>query len=230
MKARVLFFTMLSLFAILTGCLNESGADADRVKTVEMTFYAETGYAKPILSSVWMDVLIYSESDDPQRRTLSNTIIEGFDFLNDFERGYEYTCKAQKVWMNNPPMDVSSIKYVFAGSLEKKKVIVGNREEDLELIVMPGTVKYVMNTFKNMEAALPYVYDAMFCSDTNTNIGTDELGRYVLPEIEGFEFESGYQYILNVKKITKSDPYALRFVLIDVKDKKQAEMPEWLKY
>ena len=45
-----------------------------------------------------------------------------------------------------------------------------------------------------------------------------------------FEFESGYEYILNVKKITHANPYSLRFVLIDIKDKQKADMPEWLKH
>ena len=74
------------------------------------------------------------------------------------------------------------------------------------------------------------VYDALFCGDTKTNIGMNGAIWYVLKEIEGFEFESGYEYILNVKKITHANPYSLRFVLIDIKDKQKADMPAWLKY
>ena len=37
--------------------------------------------------------------------------------------------------------------------------------------------------------------------------------------IEGFDFESDYEYILSVKKITQADPYLLRYVLLDIKNK-----------
>ena len=155
-------------------------------------------------------------------------LFRSFDF--EYERGYEYTFKAKKVWMSNPPMDVSSIKYVFVGPLEKKKVIVENNEENIELLVVSETVKYVPNYPIEYEDEIPVVYDALFCGDTKTNIGMNGAIWYVLKEIEGFEFESGYEYILNVKKITHSNPYSLRFVLIDIKDKQKADMPEWLKH
>jgi len=226
---RVVLFTV-SLFFVYTAffsCLNEN-EDKDKVKMVEMTIYPETGYAKPVLSSVWSDCLVYMESDDKQEQTLTSTITEGFDF--EYERGYEYTFKAEKVWMSNPPMDVSSIKYIFVGPLEKKKVIVENNEENIELLVVAETVKYVPNYPIEYEGERPVVYDALFCGDTKTNIGMNGAICYVLKEIEGFEFESGYEYILNVKKITQANPYSLRFVLIDIKDKQKADMPEWLKH
>ena len=142
-----------------------------------------------------------------------SSITEGFDF--EFERGYEYTFKAKKVWMSNPPVDGSSIKYKFIGPLEKKKIVVENSEGNIELLVVSETVKYVPSFPIEYENEIPVIYDALFCGNTKTNIGTDWANLYVLKEIEGFDFESGYEYILNVKKITQANPYSLRFVLID---------------
>ena len=226
MKKMYLWLCLTLLCLNFSGCLHEG---EDKVKMVEMTIYPETGYVRPILSPVWTDCLVYMESDEKQKQTLTSAITEGFDF--EYERGYEYKFKAKKVWMSNPPQDVSSIKYVFAGSLEKKKIIVENNEENIELLVVSETVKYVPNYYPiEYENGIPVVYDALFCSDTKTNIGMNGAIWYVLKEIEGFEFERGYEYILNVKKITHANPYSLRFVLIDVKDKQKADAPEWLKY
>jgi len=224
---RVVLFTVC-LFFVFTAFYSCSNEDEDKVKMVEMTIYPETGYARPNESPFWSDCLVYFESDDKQKKTLTSTITEGFDF--EYERGYEYTFKAKKVWMGNPPMDVSSIKYVFVGPLEKKKAIVKDNEENIELLVVSETVKYGPNYPVEYEDERPVVYDALFCGDTKTNIGMNGAIWYVLKEIEGFEFESGYEYILNVKKITHANPYSLRFVLIDIKDKQKADMPAWLKY
>ena len=225
MKRMFLFaVNLIFVFTTFYSCLNED-EDKDKVKMVEMTIYPETSYLKPILSPVWSDCLVYSESDDKQKQTLTSIITEGFDF--EYERGFEYTFKAKKVWMSNPPADVSSIKFIFVGPLEKKKVIVENNEENIELLVAPETVKYAPNYPTEFGNDRPY--DALFCSDTKTDIGMNGAIWYVLKEIEGFEFEAGYEYILNVKKITHANPYSLRFVLIDIKDKQKADMPEWLK-
>ena len=216
MKKVYLLLCLLLLIMNFWSCTNDEDKvkDEDRVKMVEMTIYPETGYTQPVLRPVWIDVLVYSESDDIQIRALSNTITEGFDF--EYERGYQYTFKAQKVWMNNPPMDVSSIKYIFAGSLEKQRVIVENSEVNMELFVSSETVEYIPNfPIENDNEGKPKIYDALFCLETNTN------NWYVLKEIEGFDFESGHEYILSVKKITHANPFSLQFVLIDIKDKQK---------
>ena len=217
---RVVLFTV-SLFFVFTAffsCSNENeNEDEDNVKMVEMTIYPETGYTSPILSFVWTDCLYYMDSDDKQIRPLISTFTEGFDF--EYERGYEYTFMAKKEWMSNPPEDVYPIKYIFVGPLEKKKVIVENDEENIELFVGSETIKYLPIYPKEFEDGIPVVYDGLYCIDTKTNI------EMILKEIEGFEFESGYEYILNVKKITYTNPFSLRFVLIDIKNKQKTDIP-----
>jgi len=206
-------FLCLTLFCLnFWSCLSDY-RDEDKVKTVEMTVYPETGYGMVILSDIWTDVLVFSESDNNQKQTLCNIITEGFDF--EYERGYEYTFKAKKVWMRNPPMDVSSIKYEFVGSLTKKKVIIENSEEEIELFVSSELVQYGPNFPIEYENERPKVYDALLVKDTNSNNWS------VLKEIEGFNYESGYEYTLSVKKIIYAEPYMTRYILLDTKSKQK---------
>ena len=195
------------------GCFKEQ-KDKDRVKLVDMTIYPETRQNGPgvLGGDTWYDVLVFSESDDNEKRGLGS-IIEGFDF--DYERGYEYTFKANKVWMSNPPMDGSSIKYIFAGSFTKNKVITENREEEIELYVSSELVKYCPMFPIEYENGIPQRYDALCCKDTKNN------RIYVLKEIEEFNYESGYEYTLSVKKMIQAQPYLERYVLLDTKDKQK---------
>jgi len=184
----------------------------DKVKNVDMTIYPETWPILPVLSDIWLDALVFSESDDNQKRPFSSYIKEGFDF--DYERGYEYTFKAKKVWMSDPPMDVASVKYIFAGSLTKKRVILENNEEEIELFVLSELVKYCPTFPIEYENDIPKHYNALLCIDRKTN------RNYVLKEIEGFNHESGYEYTLSIKKMIQAQPYSERYVLLDIKDKK----------
>ena len=211
MKRMYSFLFQALLCLIFFSCSNEQ--DKDKIKLVDMTIFPETWQSRSILSDTWYDVLVFSESDDNQKRTMSNTITEGFDF--DYERGYEYTFKANKVWMSNPPMDVSSIKYIFAGSLTKKRVILENSEEEIELFLLSESVKYFPMFPIEYENDIPQGYDALLCIDKNTN------RTYVLKEIEGFNYESGYEYTLSVKKMIQAQPYLERYVLLDIKDKQK---------
>ena len=192
------------------GCFDEQGKD--RVKPVEVTIYPETWQSEILFGDTWHDVLVCSDSDDRQKRVLSE-IIEGYDF--DYEKGYEYSFKANKVWMNNPPMDGSNVKYEFAGSLSKKRVILENSEEEIELLVLSELVKYCPGYPAEYENERPKLYDALLCMDTNSQ------RTYVLKEIEGFQHESGHEYILSVKKMILAQPYSERYVLLDIKDKQE---------
>ena len=207
----------MNLFMCLTFlCLFSCSKDGDKVKIVTMTIYPETGYVMPILSPYWVDALVYSDSDENQQQLLVDIITEGYDF--EYERGYEYTFKAQKVWMSNPPMDVSSIKYIFVEPLTKKKIITENSEEEIEISVSSETVEYVpCYPIEYDEYGNHKIYDALLVRETNAA----HYSPAVLKEIEGFEFESGYEYILSVKKITQSDPYLLRYILLDTKEKRK---------
>lgn len=108
MKITKLLFLLL-IVGTFTSCLKDD--DLDSVKVVDMTFYPEIGYGSSIMSDVFTEQIIFSDSDDKTKRQLSDIIIEGFDF--EYEIGYKYIFKANKIVMKNPPQDVLNIKLRF---------------------------------------------------------------------------------------------------------------------
>ncbi|WP_423127628.1 DUF4377 domain-containing protein [Gaoshiqia sp. Z1-71] len=213
MKKPNLLFTFVLVGVFFTGCLKESNGDKEKI--VEMTIYEETGYGASVLSDILTEPLLFSDSDDNQKRMLVDILTEGFDF--DYERGYEYTLNVKKIWMKEPPQDVSSVKYVFIGLLSKKKVITEDREEEMELFVSPETVKFIPRypiEYEEVEGnQVPKIYDALHVKKTGTN------SWMALTAIEGFDFENDYEYRLTVKKITQAEPYLVRYILLDVLSK-----------
>ncbi len=210
MKRLVLFVSIICLCASLYSCIKEEG---DREKIVEMTIYAETGYGASVMNNVVTEPLIFSDSDNNQKHMLVDIITEGFDF--EYERGYEYTFKVKKVWMKEPPQDVSSVKYIFVELLSKNKVITKDSEKNICLFVASETVKFTPKYPSEYEEGgqAPKVYDALRVKEN----GTDNW--MALTKIDGFSYEKGYEYALNVKKITQATPYSVRYVLLEVLSK-----------
>jgi|GEM_PF-834848 len=205
-----LFIAFIVFCLFFTSCLKDQ--ENDKEKIVEITIYPETGYGASIMSDIWTQPLIFSDNDDNQKQMLVDIIFEGLDI--DYERGYKYTLSAKKVWMHEPLQDVSSIKYVYIELLSKEKVITENSEENIELFVSPETVKFTPKYPAEFEDdQSPKIYNALHTKKT----GSDNW--MALPAIEGFNFEEGYEYVLNVKKITQVDPYLIRFVLLEIKSK-----------
>ena len=213
MKKLNLFVGVIILSVLLGSCTNEK--EADREKIVEMTLYPETGYGASVLSDVLTEPILFSDNDENRKQMLTDIITEGFDL--NYERGYEYTLKVKKVWMQNPPQDVSSVKYVFIELLTKKKVITKDSERNMELFVSSQTVKftpkYPGEYEKGAEGETPKIYDALHVKENNTD------NWMALTKIEGFDYKKGYEYILNVKKITQANPYSVRYLLLDIVSK-----------
>jgi hypothetical protein len=209
---RLHLFTASIVFGLIfTSCLKDE--EKDKEKIVEITIYPETGYGASILSDIWTQPLIFSDNDDNQKHMLLDIIFDGLDF--DYERGYQYTLKAKKIWMHNPPQDVSSIKYVFIGQLSREKIITEDSEETLELFVSSKTVKFTPKfpgEYEGTESS-PKIYDALQAKKTGT------LNWMAITEIQGFDFEAGYEYLLNVKKITKAEPYLVSYKLLNIASK-----------
>jgi len=214
MRKLNLFVGVIILSVFFGSCTKD---EADREKTVEMTLYPETGYGASIMSDVLTEPIQFSDNDENQKHLLTDIITEGFDF--NYERGYEYTLKVKKVWMQNPPQDVSSVKYVFIELLTKKKVITSDSEKIIELFVSSQTVKFTPKYPGEYEKVAggeaPKIYDALHVKEN----GTDNW--MALTKIEGFDYIKGYEYILNAKKITQADPYLVRYVLLDIISKKE---------
>ena len=211
MRKLNLFFGFIALSILFFGCAKDEG---DKGKIVEMTIYPETGYGASVVSDIWTQPLIFSDNDDDQKRMLVDIITEGFDF--NYERGYEYKLKVKKVWMKEPPLDVSSIKYEFIELLSKEKVITSDSEENLKLFVSSGTVKFTPKyPVEYEDDNTPKIYDALKVKIINTD------NWMVLTDIEGFDYETGYEYELSVKKVIQADPYSVKYVLLDILSKKE---------
>lgn len=212
----ILVSIIVSIF--LFGCEKEG---KDREKTVELTIHPETKFSKSNLSDVWTDALVISDSEDKEQRALFATITEGLDYNNDYERGYEYVYKVKKVWMHNPPQDVSSIKYIFLDLLSKKRVITEDGERDIQLYILPQRAEYRPRVFKSSAIGAEIErYDAMLSKDMNS----DEW--MALIDIEGFDFEAGYEYVVNVKEVTIANPYSKNYSLLNV-ESKEVSVKEW---
>ena len=203
-------FIVLNLF--FTSCLKDE--EGDKEKIVVMAIYPETGYGDSVMSDILTQTLIFSDSDDNQKRMLVDIITEGFDF--GYKRGYEFTLKVKKVWMHEPLQDVSSIKYVFIELLSKEKVITEDSEKNIELFVSSETVRFTPKYPSEYgEGETPKIYDALHVKETGTN------NWMALTEIEGFNFEEGYEYVLNVKKVTLAEPYSAKYILLNTLSKKE---------
>lgn len=211
MKKLHLFFAFVVFVLSFSSCLKDE--DKDKEKIVEMTIYPETGYGGSLMSDVWTQPLIFSDTDDNQKRMLVDILTEGFNI--DYERGYKFTLKVKKVWMHQPPQDASSITYVFIELLSKEKVITANTDETIELFVSSKTVRFTPKFPSEYEGdeSSPKIYNALHVKRT----GTDTW--MALTAIEGFNFEEGFEYIISVKKTTQANPYSVKYVLLNIVSK-----------
>ena len=213
MRKLNLFFGFIFINILFIGCTKDEG---DKEKIVEMTIYPETGYGASVMSDIWTQPLIYSDNDENQEKMLVDIITEGFDF--EYERGYEYKLRVKKIWMQEPPQDVSSIKYEFIEFLSKEKVIINDSEENINLFVSSKTVKFTPkypSEYEDEDNMTPKIYDALKVKTTDSN------NWMALTEIEGFDYETGYEYELRVKKVTQAEPYSVKYVLLETISKEK---------
>lgn len=190
----------LLIIAFLSSCSKDDDGNVEI--TVEMTIYPETGYGGYAFSQdVYGEFLIFSESDDQEKRLLTN----GGNFSDnfDYEKGYEYKLEAKKIFLKNPPQDGSSIVFEYIKTISKEKVITQNSETQIEMEVGPTKVGFISRSEDGIQQAL-------FVKKNG-----DDNGRPLLL-IEGFNYEEGYNYKLNVKKTIQAEPYAVKYSLLDI--------------
>ncbi len=207
MRKTCLFFSFIAFGLLLSACSEQS--EEDKVEEVTLTIYEETGMGRAT-EDYWFEFFMLSDSNDKKKRSAMLTLIEGISF--NYERGYRYTFKAQKIWMVNPPQDISNIKYNIQELLSKEKVITTDKEEELNLTVAAETVKFSPFHREGMEEKL---YDALSVVD----VAQDKWMAII--EIEGFEYEAGYEYEIKVKKTTRANPYAISYTLLNVLSKQK---------
>ncbi len=127
--------------------------------------------------------------------------------------------KVKKVWMADPPQDVSSIKYIFIDLISKEKVIKVDSERAIELSAAAETVRFTPNyPHEYNEDGSPIIYDALRVMETGI-----KNSYMALTSIEGFDYEEGYEYLLDVKEVTQAEPYSVKYVLINVLSKNAKE-------
>lgn len=211
MKKLNAFVVLTALIIIFSGCAKDG---VDKEKDVIVTIYEHTGYGAAVLSNILTEPLLFSDSDENETGTLTDIITEGVSVHENYERGYRFTYKAKKVWMNNPPQDVSSIKYVFTELMSKERAITEDSEEEITLFISSETVKFSPRYPSEYDKdGWPIVYDALSANKEGTTIWMGII------EIEGFEYEEGYEYRLKVKEIIEAEPYLKRYALIEILSK-----------
>ncbi len=208
MKVNKLFFYFLIFPFLLSACFDDELKE-DKVKEITLVIYEETEMGKATEDYLF-EYFVLSDSDEKGKRSGMLTLIEGINF--DYERGYRYTFKAQKIWMTDPPQDISNIKYNIQEMISKEKVITTDKEEKLTLTIAAETVKFHPHYRKDMEEKL---YDALSAVDVVLD------RQMAIIEIEGFDYEAGYEYEIEVKKTIQADPYAISYKLLDVLSKKK---------
>jgi len=218
MKKLKLWYGFLFICVLMVGCMKDEGCKEDREKEVVFTIYEDTGYGGALLRTYLTEPLLFSDSENKEIHTLTDILVEGlFDF--DYERGYRYTFEAKKIWMSEPPQDASSIKYVLGELLSKEKVITADAQKTMTLFVASETVKFIPRYRKEYEveeATSPAIYDALYAKELGLN------SWMAIIDIEGFNYEEGYEYELSVRKVTQVEPFSVLYVLLDilVKNKK----------
>ncbi|MFV0506543.1 MAG: DUF4377 domain-containing protein [Bacteroidales bacterium] len=184
--------------------------DSDKEKDVTLTIYEETGFGAPLLSDYLTEPLRFSDSDKQSQELLMDILIEGLEF--EYNRGYRYMFKAKKIWMSNPPQDVSNIKYRIKELLSKEKMVKSDSEEELTLIVASETVKFLPRYRSDIENR---IYDAL-----SVRVAGVETPIAII-EVEGFNHEPGYKCTIRVKKYTQANPYHVRYSLLEVISKEK---------
>ncbi len=218
MKKVKLLLGIILMGVTIVSCTKDAKKTRDSgdvEQTVMMTIYPETANRPNMMGNIWTQPLVFSDDDTNQKQVMIDIITEGFDF--DYKRGYEYKIEAKKVWMKNPPQDVSSIKYEFVKLVSEKKAIVEDTEETIQLEVYPRLVRFIPQyPSEYNEDGSSKVYDALRVKDLTANAWMAIL------KIEGFDYTEGHKYKLKVNKITKAEPYSVTYVLQEELSKEEA--------
>lgn len=143
--------------------------------------------------------------DEMDKWQLWYSPIEGFQY----EEGFLYDLLIEEQTVENPPAGGSSIKWVLKEELGKTPVTTRT------LIVGPEQV--------DCEGEGPQL-----CYLVKENPEDD--WQYFYSEIDGFQFEQGYDYVLQVAEIPVENPPAgassIQYLLVEVESKKPAEKEE----
>ncbi len=147
--------------------------------------------------------------------------IEGFDY----EEGFEYELEVEVEPVDNPPAGGSSLKLTLVRILNKQPVPIAAESEMKTVFVGPELVDCVGVSPQK-------------CMQVKENPGDEYTMFY--DQIEGFDYEEGYEYELLVQEEPVENPPAdassIRWVLVSMESKEpvgdmdmvQLEAPQWV--
>lgn len=115
--------------------------------------------------------------------------IEGFEY----EPGFEYELEVRRIDIKNPPMDSPSVKYVLVKELSK----TAKQSEDLPASVInkPAATERITVASEMIDCV---GVGPMRCLLVKRPDSTE--WEYWYSPIEGFEFQPGYEYVLEIRK------------------------------
>lgn len=153
--------------------------------TVKMTIASETRTA---MGAAPMEVMLVKEGDASEWLYFYSNI-EGFDY----EPGYEYVLEVKKENIEGPlPADASSIKYTLVKEISKTKTTSANLPENV--VADKDIVRMVIASEKRTAMGVAPI-EVLLVKE-----GDASEWSYFYSNIEGFNYEPGYEYILDVKK------------------------------
>jgi heat shock protein HslJ len=200
--------TILTLVGIgLSACASspstETGDQVSRSESVEKTIYVA-----PLLVDCQGEgpqkcMLVKENQDDEY--SLFYDQIEGFDY----EEGFEYKLVVQQEQVENPPAGASSFKWSLLRVENKQPVPVAGESVEKTVYVGPELVDCVgvapqkcMLVKENPEDEYTFFYD----------------------QIEGFDYEEGYEYKLIISEEQVENPPAdassIKWTLVSIESKK----------
>ena len=194
---RIVFALFIMAVVLLSACAPQPAGDDVPEKTILVA-----------------PVLVECEGEGPQTCTLVKENpednwqlfydqIEGFEY----EEGYDYIIKVREEQVENPPAGGSSIRWILVEVVSKEKV------EHPEKLVIVG----------------PYLVE---CEGEGPRLcmlvkeSRERDWQLFYDQIEGFEFEEGYEYQIRVREEQVEDPPAggssIRWMLVDQYSKERS--------
>lgn len=178
-----LVFLAIAIIALATACN----------KTENITTMTIASEKRITMGVAPMEVLLVKE-DNASEWSYFYSNIEGFYY----EPGYEYVLEVKKETKEEPtPSDISNIKYTLVKEISKIKKDSENMpidisKEDIATMVIASEKRLAMGAAP-MEVLLVKENGA-------------EEWSFFYSNIEGFDYESGYEYEIEVKKETIEEP------------------------
>lgn len=223
-KLSLLLLAGLLLGAFLAACNTAPEAEEENVKTI---------YVGPELVDcvgVAPQQCLQVKENPEDEYTLFYDTIEGFNF----EEGYEYELRVREETVENPPADASSVKWTLVEEVSKTPVETprtGAEGEQTDTtanapVIAAGDGGEIKTLYVGPEMAECVGVAPQMCLLVREN--PEDEYTFFYDNIEGFEYEEGFNYTLQVRVEQVENPPAdassLKYTLVEVVEKTPAEV------